>query len=156
MAFSAIMPLLYIIAFLSIWFMFICDKLLLFRVYQKPINYSQDLQNKVFKLVYIAIMIHCVVSVFTLSEKHLMSAGANKQNISRFGIIITTSYLIPYVGIFLLMAAWAVLDSTIISCLQYCVRKCTKQVSKIYRSKLHQNFYASLNTYQTTKLKMSL
>lgn len=67
LTFSAVMPVLYIILFLSIWFMFISDKLLLFRVYQKPINYTKDLQNNVFKIVYVSIMIHCVVSPFLLS-----------------------------------------------------------------------------------------
>lgn len=40
LAFSSVMPVLYVITFLSIWFMFVCDKLLLFKVYQKPMNYS--------------------------------------------------------------------------------------------------------------------
>lgn len=67
LAFSAVMPVLYVIAFLSIWFMFVCDKLLLFKVYQKPINYSENLQSKVFKIVYIALIVHCVASAFILS-----------------------------------------------------------------------------------------
>lgn len=78
MAFSSVMPVLYVIAFLSIWFMFVCDKLLLFRVYQKPINYSEDLQNKVFKFFYIAIMLHCAASFFMLSEKYLLSVSMGK------------------------------------------------------------------------------
>lgn len=72
LAFSAVMPILYVIAFLSIWFMFICDKLLLFRIYQKPINYTKDLQYNIFKILYVGLLIHCVASAFMLSYPDLV------------------------------------------------------------------------------------
>jgi hypothetical protein len=77
LAFSALMPILYIVAFLTVWIMFLVDKILLFRIYQKPINYSEDLQNKVFKIIYIAVVIHCVVSALTLSEPKLANLFSN-------------------------------------------------------------------------------
>ena len=67
LAFSGVMPGLYIIAFFSLMFMSVCDKLLLFRVYQKPINYTASLQSKIYKTLYIALMIHCAASAFLLS-----------------------------------------------------------------------------------------
>ena len=67
LSFGAVMPLLYIITFLAVWFTFICDKLLMFRMYQRPPNFTKDLQNNVFKVVYIALMAHCVISAFLLS-----------------------------------------------------------------------------------------
>lgn len=158
MAFSSVMPILYIIAFLSIWFMFVCDKALLFRVYQKPINYSQDLQNKVFKFLYISLLVHCVSSFFILSEKHLIAANNNITTISRgdiAGIIKTAPYLIPYIVIFVGLGVWGVFHSTIVAAIGYCVEKCERDVSQIYKSKANRNFFASLNKYQINRLKMS-
>ena len=67
LAFSGVIPGLYIIAFFSILFMFVCDKCLVFRVYQNPVNYTSKLQSKIFKTVYFALMIHCLASAFLLS-----------------------------------------------------------------------------------------
>lgn len=72
LAFSGVIPGLYIIAFFSILFMFVCDKCLVFRVYQNPVNYTSKLQSKIFKTVYFALMIHCFVSAFLLSEENLI------------------------------------------------------------------------------------
>jgi hypothetical protein len=123
MAFSAVMPFLYIIAFLSIWFMFICDKLLLFRVYQKPINFSKDLQDGVFRVLYVSLMAHCVISAFILSEPHLLQAGGVIPTSSRFSTILTTNYLMPYVIIFLLLAIWGIFCTTIVKFCSFCSKK---------------------------------
>lgn len=124
LAFSAVMPLLYIVMFLSIWFMFVTDKFLLFRIYQKPINFNQNLQNNIFKIFYIGVMVHCVVSPFLLSEKYLSSVASISTNLDRFRTILVTPYLIPYVVLFLLLAVWAVFYSTIVSSLTYCIKRC--------------------------------
>ena len=101
-------------------------------------------------------MIHCVASAFILSERHLISAGSSQSTSSRFGIIITTPYLIPYVGIFILLAAWGLFYSTFVKCFTYCMNALSDERSKIYRSKLNSYFYSALNSYQLNKLKMSL
>ena len=67
LAFSGVMPGLYVIAFFSLLFMMLSDKILLFRVYQKPINYTSNLQNKVFKTLYFGLIAHCAISIFLLS-----------------------------------------------------------------------------------------
>ncbi len=159
LAFSSVMPILYVIAFLSIWFMFTCDKLLLFRVYQKPINYSEDLQSKVFKFLYIAIMVHCVASFFILSEKHLINASGKSSNIARndiIGIIKVAPHLWAYPIIFVIMGGWAIFHTFVVRFLSYCISKCSKESGKIYKSKLNRSFYSSLNQYQINRLKMSL
>ena len=73
--FSAVMPTLYIIGFISIAFMILSDKVLLFRVFQKPINYTADLQKKVSKTLYVVMIIHCVISPLLLSSSELMRAN---------------------------------------------------------------------------------
>lgn len=67
LAFSGVIPALYFIAFFSLLFMVICDKLLLFKVYQKPINYTSNLQSKVFKTIYVALLIHCATTILLMS-----------------------------------------------------------------------------------------
>ena len=67
LAFSGVMPGIYIISFFSLLFMSLSDKILLFKVYQKPINYTSGLQRKVFRTLYVGLMIHCVVSILLLS-----------------------------------------------------------------------------------------
>jgi hypothetical protein len=158
LCFSAVMPILYIIGFLSIWFTVICDKLLLFRVYQKPVNYTKDLQKNVFKFLYVSIMMHCVISPIILSERHLILAGgvSETDSYSRIGLVFSTPYLLPYVVIFLLLACWAVFDSTIVKFCAYCMKKFDKNLGTVYRSKFHQNFFGTLNDYQINKLKLSM
>ena len=75
LSFSAVIPGLYIIALFSILFMIICDKVVLFRVYQRPANYTCKLQEKVFNTVFLSLIIHCVSSALMLSEPSLIAAG---------------------------------------------------------------------------------
>lgn len=133
LAFSAVIPGLYIIAFLSLWLTFMCDKLLLFRVYQKPPNFTEDLQNNVFKVVYVSLMAHCVISPFLLSEPAIGRFGNLNSNNSRFLNILNTPYLISYVILFLALAGWALFYSTIIRFCAYCSKKCTGELNPIYK-----------------------
>lgn len=73
--FSAVMPFVYIIGLLSIGFLALTDKVLLFRVYQKPINYTSNLQDKIFKIFYFILIIHCVVSPLFFSSIELQQAN---------------------------------------------------------------------------------
>lgn len=112
-----------------------------------------------FKFLYIAIMAHCVTSFFILGEKHLIAASKqNSVDISRsdiVGMVKAAPYLIAYIVIFVVLAAWGVFHSTIVRVVGYCVEKCERDVSQIYKSKLDRNFYSTLNTYQINRLKMS-
>ena len=147
LAFSSVMPGLYIIACFSLIFMSICDKCLLFRVYQHPVNYTAKLQKKVFKTVYLALVVHCVASAFLLSEPNLVVGESNQfdlvnTNSSRFDNIFSTNYLIPYVILFILLVVWGFFNATIISLIQCCYERCKKhEMSLVRRNKLNTNFY---------------
>lgn len=113
------MPGLYIIAFLSITFLFTCDKFLLFRVYQKPVNYAANLQSKIFKTVFVTLIIHCLVTPFLLSEPNLVVDTEEyikfiDTDFDRFDNIFKTAYLIPYVVLFIILFLWAFFSATII------------------------------------------
>lgn len=121
------MPGLYIIACFSLIFMFICDKLLLFRVYQHPVNYTANLQSKVFKTIYFALIIHCAGSAFLLSEPNLLVGVTNtfflnnlQTGSSRIDTLFRTNYIIPYVVFFCILFIWGLLNATIISLIKYC------------------------------------
>lgn len=72
--FSAVLPMLYIIAFLSIGFMLLSDKVLMFKIFQKPLNYTSKLHDNVFKAIFFLILVHCVISPLLLSAPGLMLA----------------------------------------------------------------------------------
>lgn len=114
------MPLLNIIAFLSFFFMFISDKVLIFRVYKKPLNYDHKMQKKMVRLLYIALAIHMVTSAFLISEPNLVLEGSTIQlatvldsTDARLNILFQTTYILPYVLFFILLIAFAILKTTI-------------------------------------------
>lgn len=166
MAFGAVIPGLYIIALFSILFMMICDKVLLFRVYQRPVNYNAKLQSKIFNTVFLAIIIHCAASALMLSEPTLIAAGSRIEEISetvdffdndRMENMFSTGYIIPYVILFFLLTIWALFNATLLSLVKYCFKKCKKhEMSLITADKLNRNLFQSLNEYQTIRLKLSL
>lgn len=151
MAFGAVIPGLYIIALFSILFMMICDKVLLFRVYQRPVNYNAKLQSKIFNTVFLAIIIHCAASALMLSEPTLIAAGSRIEEISetvdffdndRMENMFSTGYIIPYVILFFLLTIWALFNATLLSLVKYCFKKCKKhEMSLITADKLNRNLF---------------
>lgn len=91
------------------------------------------MQYNVFKIIYIALMAHCVVSAFLLSEPHLFYAGGGTEIKARFSTIITTPYLIPYAAIFGLLVVWAIFYSTFVKFFKYIAKKCEKNLGKVYK-----------------------
>lgn len=162
LAFSAVMPGLYIIACFSLIFMNACDKCLLFRVYQHPVNYTAKLQKKIFKTVYLALVIHCLASALLLSEPNLVVGDTNLDVIintgeSRIDDIFLIGYLVPFVIFFILLVVWGFFNATLISLIQCCYRRCKQhEMSMVRKDKLNTNFYHSLDEYQTNRLKLSL
>ena len=124
LAFSSVIPGLYIIACLSLVFMAICDKFLLFRVYQYPVNYTAKLQNKIYKTVFFTLILHTAAAIFLLSEPSLVvGENANLFSVNgekRLTIIIETYYIIAYVVLFALLFLWAFLSATIIALIKSC------------------------------------
>jgi hypothetical protein len=53
-------------------------------VYQRPVNYNSKLQEKIFRTVFIAIIIHCAASALMLSEPTLIAAGSQIVRIDEF------------------------------------------------------------------------
>lgn len=67
MSFSCIIPILNIICGLSLMLLYFSDKLLLFKVYQFPVNYDNYLHKLILKTLYVGIVLHCLLTAIFLS-----------------------------------------------------------------------------------------
>ena len=68
LTFSCVIPILNIICALSIFLLYLIDKLLVFKFYQTPLNYNSDLHQLMRKTLYLGIVVHLGLSAYFLSE----------------------------------------------------------------------------------------
>ena len=73
MAFSGIIPILYPIAFLSFLLLYLADKVLMFKYYQTPVQYSKSLHNIFLAVVYLSLLAHFSLTAYFLSEPTLIA-----------------------------------------------------------------------------------
>lgn len=76
LAFSCVIPILYIIATMSVLFLYLTDKVLVFRLYQTPINYGPDLHKLIKKALYFGLIAHMMLSAVFLSQPELIVQGS--------------------------------------------------------------------------------
>lgn len=67
MTFCGILPILIPVTFLSFFLLYYVDKVLLFKYYQTPIKYTQNLHKMFLKVVYLSLMSHFGLTAFFLS-----------------------------------------------------------------------------------------
>lgn len=122
MAFSCIIPILNVICAFSLMLLYFSDKVLVFKVYQTPINYNAELHRIINKTIYIGLIAHMALSAFFLSEASLIAPNSSflgKQALNsgntRINSIISVYYIIPYVVLFLLFAGWSVFSNTLLA-----------------------------------------
>jgi hypothetical protein len=158
--FACVIPILWVVCFLSVFLLYLADKLLIFKLYQTPINYNADLHQLLMKSLYFGIVAHMALSAFFLSEPMLLAQNSSISQTSqwdagspRLNAIIHTSYIIPYVVLFLLLAGWLVFDNTVISLFVKCALLCRKNLSTVTKYKLTQDYFESINRYQLAKLR---
>jgi uncharacterized membrane protein len=161
LAFSCVIPLLNLICAISLLLLYFADRLLVFKVYQTPVNYGPELHRLISKTIYVALVAHFALSAFFLSEGELVAPyslipGAERLNSSnsRINVMITVYYIIPYVLMFLLFTGVAVFNNTLVAFCEKCSSLCKKNLSNITKYKLEQIFYDSLSAYQLAKLKL--
>ena len=160
LGFSCIMPVLNIIATCSFLLMFLCDKVLIFKVFRKPPNYDHKMQKKLIRLLYLALMIHLIGTAFLISEPNLVVEGSTislatvlDSSVNRINILFQTTYILPYIILFILMALFVVLKGTILRLFFWCGEKCTDSgKTKVLKYKLEQNFYEALDSFQINQL----
>lgn len=66
-AFSCVIPLLLIVCAIALLFLYLTDKLLVFKLYQTPLNYSHHLHALVRRALYFGLIIHMALSAVFLS-----------------------------------------------------------------------------------------
>lgn len=67
MTFSCIIPILYLICAISLMLLYFSDKVLIFKVYQFPVNYGNELHKLIKKTLYLGIVLHCALTAVFLS-----------------------------------------------------------------------------------------
>lgn len=111
--FNCVIPVLNVIAALSIVLIFWIDKVLVFKFFKTPMNFDESLHRKFMKTLYIGLILHMVVSAFFLSEPNLIPKQSNFSNFDSFtsnnqrvNSLIQTYYIIPYVALLVLMIVY--------------------------------------------------
>lgn len=128
---------------ISVFLLYLADKFLVFKVYQTPINYNAVLHELIRKAIYIGLISHMALSAVFLSQAQLVASNSmlsNQYQInsgnSRIDAMINTSYIIPYVILFLVYVGWSLFDNTIIAFCNKCSLLCKKNLSNITKYKL--------------------
>jgi hypothetical protein len=158
-----VIPILNFICAVSLLLLYYADRLLVFKVYQTPVNYGPELHKLISKTIYLALISHFALSALFLSESNLIAPATtisqsyqlNSSN-TRINSMVTVYYIIPYVIMFLLFAGWAVFENTLIAFCEKCMSLCKKNLSHITKYKLEQNLYDILSPYQLGKVKMMI
>ena len=146
--FSCIIPVVWIICFISVFLLYLIDKVLVFKLYQTPINYNADLHTLLKKSIYLGLVVHMGLTCVFLSEPQLVAANSNISESSkiysgntRIDTILHISYILPYLIAFLLLAGWSIFDNTIIALFIKCALLCRKNLSNITKYKLSHDYY---------------
>lgn len=122
LAFSSVIPLLYIICALSLFLLYFADRLLIFKVYQTPTNYGPSLHQIVTQVFFLGLIIHFALAAYFLSQPEMIAPNSTFQTFTlsfanpRIKKMTSTIYIIPYVVLAGLFIAWFFLKNTIIAC----------------------------------------
>ncbi len=77
MLFNCVIPVLNVVAAMSLLLLKPVDKFLVFKYFKTPINFDEELHRKFMNVMYLSIMAHTVATAFLLSEPSLIPVGAN-------------------------------------------------------------------------------
>lgn len=67
LVFACIIPILWVVCAISVYLLYLIDKMLIFKLYQTPINYNADLHNLLVKSLFVGITAHMGLSALFLS-----------------------------------------------------------------------------------------
>jgi hypothetical protein len=133
MAFSGVIPILIPVTLLSFIFLYFADKFLLFKYYQRPIQYTHKLHHTFLAVLYVSLILHFGLTAFFLAEPTIIASGAysassfysfNSSN-GRLNNIFNTGYILPYAIMFFLLIFFAVFRT--------CVKEILQRLYEFYR-----------------------
>ncbi len=86
------------------------DKLMIVKVYRKPLNFEGLLQKKIMKVILVVILLHIVITAIFLTEPFLIVAGRSSNSASitdesrsRISYMFNVGYVIPYMVLFVII-----------------------------------------------------
>lgn len=77
MVFSCIIPILNLICALSLLLLYFSDRVLVFKIYQTPVNYGAELHKLIIRVLYVGLVAHFVLTAFFLSEPELIAPNSS-------------------------------------------------------------------------------
>lgn len=72
LAFCGVIPILIPVTFISVFLLYFADKVLLFKIYQIPINYTSSLHKVLSKVLLFGVLLHLAFTAYLLSEPSLI------------------------------------------------------------------------------------
>jgi len=114
-SFSGVLPILIPISAISFFLLYFSDKLLIFKFYQTPKNYTITLHKLFIKVLIFSCISHFTLTTYFLTEPTLLVANRNFTSIklsanTRINSILTTAYVYPYLGFLALVIVYFALD----------------------------------------------
>lgn len=105
-SFSGVIPILVPISAISFFLLYICDKLLVFKFYQTPKNYTQTLHKWLINIIILALISHFCLTSYFLTEPTMIASDSNiyspprsLTSSTRIDSMATTIYIYPYLGL---------------------------------------------------------
>jgi len=135
-AFCGVIPALVPIAFISFFLLFFVDKLLMFKFYQIPKNYTTTLHKMLGKVLLFAIVTHCALTAFLLTEPTLIGTQTDTisslftTGSSRLNTMFTTPYVIPYILIFFALVIFVIIKAFVVDVFKKCYEVCFRSFAE--------------------------
>ena len=166
MSFCGIIPLLVPVTAISIFLLYNVDKILIFRHYQTPQNYTPTLHKAFIVVLYLSIISHCALTAYFLSQSNLIATSSyipgtgsavNSGN-ARFDNMIKTGYILPYLGLLALLVLFAIFKQFVLRFFAWLFGLCCKKDERNDKSTFVQKskLYDILSDIQRQTLKATL
>jgi len=115
MSFCGIIPILVPVTAILMVLLYNIDKILIFRYYQTPLNYTPTLHKAFLVVLYASMISHCALTSYFLSEPSLIATSSYipgtgssvDSGNARLDNMIKTGYIIPYVALFIFLVIFA-------------------------------------------------
>ena len=157
-SFSGVIPILVPIAAISLFLLYFSDKLLLFKFYQTPKNYTTNLHSFFINVLIFCLVSHFALTTYFLTEPTLIASDSSVtsrtiSNNTRINAMITTVYIYPYLGLLALVIIFIVLNvfcGSLLTFLRNCCSDTAGSVLKRVDSYIKQeiNFWKTLSKLQ--------
>lgn len=157
-SFSGVLPILIPIVVISLFLLYFCDKLLLFKFYQTPKNYTTNLHNFFINVLIFSLISHFALTTYFLTEPTLIASDSSVtsktiSNNTRINAIITTVYVYPYLGLLALVIIFIVFNAfcgSLFTFLRNCCSNTEGSILKRVDSYIKQeiNFWKTLSKLQ--------